>query len=42
MRKLLATALVSGLLAAFTLPALADHPCKPGEVKDAAGKCKAK
>lgn len=43
MRKLLAMTLVGGLIAAFGLPAFADHPCKPGELKDeATGKCKSK
>ena len=43
MRGLLAAVFVGGLVAAATLPALADHPCKPGEVKDqATGKCKSK
>ena len=43
MRKLLVVTVLGGVLAAWTLPALADHPCKAGEVKDeATGKCKSK
>lgn len=43
MRSFIAMTLLGGLIASSTLPAFADHPCKPGEVKDeATGKCKSK
>ena len=43
MSKLLAVVLAGSILAAYFVPARADHPCKPGEVRDEVTKeCKAK
>ncbi len=43
MSKLLAALLAGSVLAAYVGPALADHPCNPGEVRDEVTKeCKSK
>ncbi|MBX9589442.1 MAG: hypothetical protein K2X43_09055 [Hyphomonadaceae bacterium] len=43
MQKILAVALLGSLLAGSIGPAIADHPCKQGEVRDEKTKeCKAK
>jgi hypothetical protein len=43
MHNLAIAAILGIFLTALTLPVLADHPCKPGEVRDKVTKeCKAK